>query len=192
MKKVGLALFFALANSSSAVADSLYTRNLSCDRWAAPREQEICKALAREMQSTWTGHAIISPGFRVTFETVKQVYCALSVSPEDTHALVNMIVAFGARTRRLDGAGSGGERGPLPPVPAGPTSPNEISSTRSPVGRSQLANRRQSQRRSESELKRSGNDLASRQPAISSAQWLPMTKALTPRATSIDNLGGIG
>jgi hypothetical protein len=42
-----LALFFALANSSSAVADSLYTRNLSCDRWAAPREQEICSACAR-------------------------------------------------------------------------------------------------------------------------------------------------
>jgi hypothetical protein len=104
MKKLGLALFclfFALANSSVAVADSLYTRNLSCDSWTAPREQEICKALAREMQWTWTGHAIISPSFRVTFDTVKQVYCALSVSPQDTHALVNMIVAL---ERKPDGS----------------------------------------------------------------------------------------
>ncbi len=104
MKKLGLALFclfFALANSSVAVADSLYTRNLSCDSWTAPREQEICKALAREMQWTWTGHAIISPSFRVTFDTVKQVYCALSVSPQDIQALVNMIVAL---ERKPDGS----------------------------------------------------------------------------------------
>ncbi len=79
MKKLGLALFclfFALANSSVAVADSLYTRNLSCDSWTAPREQEICKAL-------------------------EQVYCALSVSPQDIQALVNMIVAL---ERKPDGS----------------------------------------------------------------------------------------
>jgi hypothetical protein len=53
MKKLGLAvfcLFFSLAISSVASADSLYSRTLSCDRWTAPREQEVCKALAREMQ----------------------------------------------------------------------------------------------------------------------------------------------
>ena len=53
------------------------------------------------MEWTWTGHAIVAPSFRVTFDTVKKVYCALSVSAQDTPSLVNMVV----RTeRKADGA----------------------------------------------------------------------------------------
>ena len=53
------------------------------------------------MEWTWTGHAIMSPSFRVTFETARRVYCALSVSGEDTAAPVNMIVGL---ERKADGA----------------------------------------------------------------------------------------
>jgi hypothetical protein len=81
-----------LTVASPGRADSLYSRNLSCTRLAAPRERQICQSLEREMEWTWTGHAIIAPGFRVTFETVKRVYCALSVSAVDTPALVNTVV----------------------------------------------------------------------------------------------------
>jgi hypothetical protein len=53
------------------------------------------------MEWTWTGHAIISPSFRVTFETARRVYFALSLSGEDTATLVNRIVVL---ERKPDGA----------------------------------------------------------------------------------------
>src|SRR5260221_14504225 len=62
------------------------TRNLGCDRQLG-RAQEICHRLEREMQWTWTGHAIISPGWRVTFKSVARTYCAERVGPKDIPAL---------------------------------------------------------------------------------------------------------
>jgi hypothetical protein len=97
MKKLALPVFclvYLLAISSFAAADSLYSRDLSCKRLPSPRGMEICKALEREMEWTWTGHAIIAPSFRVTFEGVKKVYCSLPVSAQDTRSLVDMIVAL--------------------------------------------------------------------------------------------------
>jgi hypothetical protein len=66
---------------------------LSCQRWSAARPNEICKTLEREME--WTrGHAIVSPSYRVTFETVRRTYCALSVLAQDTAVLVDMVLAL--------------------------------------------------------------------------------------------------
>ena len=62
------------------------TRNLGCDKQSG-RAQEICRRLEREMQWTWTGHAIISPGWRVTFKSIARTYCADHVGPEDVPAL---------------------------------------------------------------------------------------------------------
>ena len=39
-----------------------------------------------------TGHAIIAPSFRVTFETAKKVFCTLALSAADTLALVDIVV----------------------------------------------------------------------------------------------------
>jgi hypothetical protein len=62
------------------------SRNLGCDKQPG-RAREICRRLEREMQWTWMGHAIISPGWRVTFESIARTYCAERVGPEDTSAL---------------------------------------------------------------------------------------------------------
>jgi hypothetical protein len=62
------------------------SRDLGCDRQPG-RAQEICRRLEREMQWTWMGHAIISPGWRVTFKTITRTYCAEHVGPADIPAL---------------------------------------------------------------------------------------------------------
>jgi hypothetical protein len=62
------------------------SRDLGCDKQTG-RAQEICRRLEREMQWTWMGHAIISPGWRVTFKSIARTYCAERVGPEDTSAL---------------------------------------------------------------------------------------------------------
>jgi hypothetical protein len=93
MSKVSLALLLFLSFSSPALAASLYSRNLPCKDWTATRGNEICRTLEREMEWTWTGHAVFSPSFRVTFETVRRTYCIISVSGQDTAALVEMVVA---------------------------------------------------------------------------------------------------
>lgn len=46
------------------------------------------------------GHAILSPSYRVTFETARRVYCRLPIKAGDTQALVLMTVAL---ERRLTG-----------------------------------------------------------------------------------------
>ena len=65
------------------------SRDLGCDQQPG-RVQEICRRLEREMQWTWMGHAVISPGWRVTFESVARTYCAERVSPEDVQTLQNL------------------------------------------------------------------------------------------------------
>ena len=102
----GFSLTLIIATSSSAAAAPLYTRTLSCQRWSAARANEVCKSLEREMEWTWTGHALISPSFRVTFETVRRVYCALSISPQDTPTLVDMALAL---ERKPDGGMAGAQ-----------------------------------------------------------------------------------
>jgi hypothetical protein len=87
-----LSVILFCATSSIAAADALYRRSLACDNWTNTRERDICNALEREMEWTWTGHAILAPSFRVTFSTAKQVYCALPITPRDTRPLVDMVL----------------------------------------------------------------------------------------------------
>jgi hypothetical protein len=79
--------------TASAEADSLYTRNLACDRRFAARELAICKALERELEWVWTGHAIISPGYRTTFASARRIFCSLPITAGDTRSLVMIAVA---------------------------------------------------------------------------------------------------
>ena len=39
------------------------------------------------MQWTWMGHAIVSPGWRISFESVLHTYCAENMGPQDIPAL---------------------------------------------------------------------------------------------------------
>lgn len=52
------------------------------------------------MEWTWTGHAIIAPSFRVTFETARRSYCGLAISSKDTGTLVQMVLML---ERKPDG-----------------------------------------------------------------------------------------
>jgi hypothetical protein len=111
MIKLPVIALLVCATPAFANADSLYSRNLSCDRWRAARESEICWGLEREMEWTWTGHAILSPSLRVTFRTTKVVYCSLRIRAEDTKSLVNMVIELErkpdstmARAQALNGA----------------------------------------------------------------------------------------
>ena len=62
-------------------------RNLRCAAIPDARAQTICQRLQQEMQWTWTGHAIIAPGWRITFESVRRTYCAEKIGPQDIAAL---------------------------------------------------------------------------------------------------------
>jgi hypothetical protein len=93
-----LAGFGLLLVSFSAVADSLYTRELDCERQSSPRAKEICRALESALEWTWTGHAIISPSFRMGLEGMRRVYCTVPITPRDTGLLVEMEFDSDSRT----------------------------------------------------------------------------------------------
>jgi hypothetical protein len=72
--------------------DFTLSRNLHCERYELARSQEICGALEREMEWTWTGHAVIWPGYRVTWPSLRRVFCTLHIDSGDTPALVQLVV----------------------------------------------------------------------------------------------------
>ena len=84
--------------SFSAAADGLYTRDLDCERQPSPRAREICRALEGALEWTWTGHAIISPSFRIGFKGIRRVYCTVPITPRDTGLLVEMEFDSGLQT----------------------------------------------------------------------------------------------
>jgi len=61
-------------------------RDLGCPSYEG-RAREICRGLARNMEWGWMGHAIVAPGWRVTFSTMREVYCGNKITIEDLAAL---------------------------------------------------------------------------------------------------------
>ncbi len=45
------------------------------------------------MEFDWLGHAIISPGFKVTFETTTRTYCELKITAADLGGLQELLEA---------------------------------------------------------------------------------------------------
>lgn len=88
MTRFGVAA--ALCLVSLAVQANLLTRDLGCEPLAEGRAVLICLAIERELEWTWTGHAIFAPGWRPTAGTVRRVFCGLPVLPEDTLRLVRL------------------------------------------------------------------------------------------------------
>jgi len=76
------------------------SRDLQCAAVANARAQVICRRLGQEMQWTWMGHAIVAPGWRVTFASVRRTYCAEHVGPPDIPALE--VLRKGARDWRAE------------------------------------------------------------------------------------------
>jgi len=74
------------------------SRDIGCGRSIAGREQELCNAIAASMRWTWMGHAIVSPGWRWTWDDLRNVYCHEHVGPADLATLERL-------SRTAEGAG---------------------------------------------------------------------------------------
>lgn len=85
----GVWLFGAIAATlgSPPGQTNITSRDLGCVAVSGIRAGVICRRLQREMQLTWTGHAIISPGCRVTFQRVVRTYCGEKVGSKDVRSL---------------------------------------------------------------------------------------------------------
>jgi hypothetical protein len=65
----------------------MISRDIGCASVTGNRGKEICLALSNSMEWTWMGHVIISPGWRVTWNALRRVYCRERISAEDLPAL---------------------------------------------------------------------------------------------------------
>jgi hypothetical protein len=77
MRKVAWSVFtsaFFLAVANADARNSLYSRNLFCWRFSAGARASNMRGSAAGdgVDLDGTGHAIVAPSFRVTFDTVKK------------------------------------------------------------------------------------------------------------------------
>jgi hypothetical protein len=80
----------------------MISRDIGCANVPSQRENEICQALSDSMEWTWMGHAIMSPGWRVTWTALRWVYCRERIGAVDLNALERM--KRGSDRRLQDGA----------------------------------------------------------------------------------------
>ncbi len=88
---VPLAIVIALVWPNSA----MISRDIGCARVDDARGRQICDSLSSSMQWTWMGHAIVSPGWRVTWDGLKRVYCREHVTTADVPVLLRLSGADG-------------------------------------------------------------------------------------------------
>ena len=65
----------------------MLSRDIGCTNVTPERGKEICQVMSDSMEWTWTGHAIASPGWRVTWNALHRVYCREKISPADVPVL---------------------------------------------------------------------------------------------------------
>jgi hypothetical protein len=68
----------------------MVSHNLGCATSPRGREGDICKALSDSMEWTWFGHAIVSPGWRFTWNGLRLVYCREKIGAADLRALEHL------------------------------------------------------------------------------------------------------
>ena len=96
-------LFFVLlciAAPAWAEETHMLSRDLACTDYPSGRSQEICTCIAKELEWEWTGHAIIAPGWKVSFHTLRTTYCMENISPRDIPALKNLAQATDMRLQQ--------------------------------------------------------------------------------------------
>src|SRR5579871_5350219 len=71
-----------LGFAGSAFA-SPFSRNIGCAQITGAREREICKSVSDALEWEWFGHAIIAPGWRVTYQTARDAYCKIHIVAAD-------------------------------------------------------------------------------------------------------------
>jgi hypothetical protein len=111
----------------------MISRDIGCANIALQRGKEICHALSDSMEWTWMGHAIISPGWRVTWNALRRVYCSEKISAVDLTALEAMKMGSDWRLQsgaddlvRLVGSSSGGPANEPENSIFNPTNPNYL------------------------------------------------------------------
>jgi hypothetical protein len=81
---------------------AMMSRNIGCAAAPSERGREICQALSDSMEWTWMGHAIVSPGWRVTWKALRRVYCLEKPTVADLEVLESL--KTGSDWRLRDGA----------------------------------------------------------------------------------------
>jgi hypothetical protein len=66
------------------------SRDIGCANAQPGRSREICRALSDSMEWTWMGHAIISPGWRITWDGLARVWCAKHIPDADLPVLESL------------------------------------------------------------------------------------------------------
>lgn len=92
-----LAFFFiallAIAAALCWPSDYMMSKDIGCATASDARGKEICAALSESMEWTWMGHAIVSPGWRVTSNGLRETYCRTHVTAADIPALKELAKA---------------------------------------------------------------------------------------------------
>lgn len=84
---------------------SPYSKDMGCTGISDQRGSEICQSISKHLVWGWTGHAVISPGWKFDFESLKEVYCETKIRKDDFDILMNMctnIKGRGACTKPED------------------------------------------------------------------------------------------
>jgi hypothetical protein len=102
-----LSAFFAAALIALALAlcwpsGYMVSRDIGCAQVHSERGNDICNALSASMEWTWMGHAIVSPGWRVTWAGLGRVYCREKIVVADLPVLEAL--KRGSDWRLQDGA----------------------------------------------------------------------------------------
>lgn len=90
-----IVLFVALAPISLvafyiAAKPSRYSRNLHCESIVSTRAFEICSSLEKFQEYGFFGHAIPAPGYKVSFDTIRNAWCELDIGQSDVPILREM------------------------------------------------------------------------------------------------------
>jgi hypothetical protein len=81
------AALLALALALCWPSGYMISRDIGCANVTSGRGKDICNALSASMEWTWRGHAIVSPGWRVTWTGLGRVYCREEISADDLPVL---------------------------------------------------------------------------------------------------------
>ncbi len=90
---MGMHTWFAVLGltigASNAWAGDMPKR-LACDAQKMSDAAAICLLLETNMAFEWLGHATIAPGYRVSFATIRKVWCARPFTAADLPALAQL------------------------------------------------------------------------------------------------------
>ena len=85
--------------AANKIAPWRYSRHMQCEEQADSRARAICESIERNVVYTCCGHAIVSPGFRSTLETVVSVWCEQRVNTNDIKALNSLSISSDTRLK---------------------------------------------------------------------------------------------